>query len=89
MARSAGDKRRIVELGKRIYQEKLRDEAERSHMGQFVVVDVDSGDYEFGKNDVDAVQKMLERRPDALLYGVRVGEKAAYRFGLGRVGNAP
>ena len=32
-------------------------------------------------DDLDASERLLDRRPEALLYGVRVGEGAAYRIG--------
>jgi hypothetical protein len=59
---------------------------ERDYLGQFVVVDVLSGDYEVAEDDAAACLRILERRPDALLYGIRVGQETAYRFGLGKVG---
>jgi hypothetical protein len=78
-------KEEVVARGKQIYNEKLRASLERDHMGQFAVVDVLSGDYEVGEDDAAASFKMLERRPDALLYGIRVGQETAYRFGGPRI----
>ena len=66
-----------------MYDEKLRAQAERDHRGEFIVVDVYSGDYAFGRNDIDATTSMLAKRPDALVYGVRVGDDVAYRLGAG------
>jgi len=76
--------REIIELGKRIYHDQLKLDAERNHPGEFIVVDVQSGDYEIGKDDAEASHKMLQRRPAAVLYGVRVGDEVAYRFGSAR-----
>jgi hypothetical protein len=78
-------KKQIVEEGKRIYAEKLKATAERDHWGQFLVVDVQSGDFEIAKNDAAASLQILKRRPNAVLYGIRIGDEVAYRFGLGRV----
>ena len=58
-------------------------------MGQFIVVDVHSGGFEIGTDDLDASMRMLARRPDALLYGVRIGDEVAYRFGMRKVSNRP
>jgi hypothetical protein len=78
-------KEEVVSLGKRIYNERLRAEVERDHLGKFIVVDVFSGDFEIGSDDLDASLRMLDRRPDALLYGVRIGDEVAYRFGSRKI----
>jgi hypothetical protein len=78
-------KEEVVALGKQIYNECLRTEAERDHLGQFIVVDVFSGDFEIGSDDLDASLRMLDRRPDSLLYGVRIGDEVAYRFGSRKI----
>lgn len=44
-------------------------------------MDVESGDYEIAEEDLDASERLLQRRPYALLYGLRVGEGAAYHIG--------
>ena len=82
-------KEEVVARGKQIYNEKLRSHAERDHLGQFIVVDVFSGDFEIGVDDLDASLRMLDRRPDALLYGVRIGDEVAYRFGGRKIANQP
>jgi hypothetical protein len=43
-------------------------------------VDVESGDYEVGDDDLQATKRLLGRRPNAVLYGLRVGRNAAYRL---------
>jgi len=77
-------KYQIVEHGQRIYDEHLRSQMERDHMGKFLVVDVLTGDFELGDEDIDASLRILQRRPEALLFGLRIGEEAAYRFGAVR-----
>ena len=72
----------IVARGKRIYDETLRDAAERDHAGEFVTIDVLSGDYHIAPTDSEAALELLKRRPDAVLYGVRIGDTVAYRFGF-------
>lgn len=77
----------IARRGRQIYERGIRPEVEREHRGRFLVLDVGSGDYEIAADDLDASERLLERRPDALLYGLRIGEGAAYRIG-GRFGPA-
>ena len=45
-----------------------------------VVIDVLSGDYEVGEDDLTATLSLFERRPDALTWGERIGYPAAYRI---------
>ena len=77
----------IVALGKRLYDEGVRAKVEADHRGRFVVVDVESGDFQIEDDDAAASQAILARRPDAVLYGVRIGEDVAYCVGLGSTGN--
>jgi hypothetical protein len=70
----------IARRGREVYEREVRHEAEPAHRGRFLVLDVGSGDYEIS-DDLDASERLLERRPDALLYGLRIGERAAYRIG--------
>ena len=46
--------------------------------GSFVVIDVESGDYEVADGDAVATRRLLTRRPEAVTYAVRVGYRAAY-----------
>ncbi len=71
----------IARRGREVYEHEVRREVEREHRGRFLVLDVESGDYEIADDDLDASERLLERRPDALLYGLRIGEGAAYRIG--------
>jgi hypothetical protein len=71
----------IARRGREVYEREIRREVEPEHRGRFLVLDVESGDYEIADDDLDASERLLERRPDALLYGLRIGEGAAYRIG--------
>lgn len=77
-------KHEIVALGKQIYSERLKSELERDHLGKFVAIDVLTGEFEIAEEDLDASLRMLERRPGAQLFGIRIGQAAAYRFGIVR-----
>ena len=71
----------IVRLGREIYEREVRAQVEVSHDGEFVVVDVTSGDWEVDEDDVSASERVLARNSDAVLYFARVGRRAAYRLG--------
>ena len=58
--------------------EQIRGELEETHKGKVVVIDVSSGDYEIGDDDLDATMRLFERRPNAITWGERVGYPAMY-----------
>ncbi len=67
----------ISRLGKEIYA-RIREEMEANEWGRMVVIDVNSGDYEVADDDLTALLRLIERRPDAMTWGERVGYRAAY-----------
>ena len=69
----------IVPKGKAIY-EGLRAQLEQADWGKFAVIDVYSGDYEVDTRDAEATGRLLSRRPDAMTYGIRIGDTVAVRF---------
>ena len=82
------DKEAICREGQRIYDETLRSQVEGPFRGKFLVIDVLTRDYEIGDDDLEASTHMMARNPNAILYGVRIGSPAAYRFGM-RIKDVP
>ena len=70
-------------LGDEIYERDIRSQVEGSCHGRIVAIDVDSGDYAIGDMAVTAAERLRERRPDADIWGVRVGYRGLCRFGGG------
>lgn len=68
----------ITALGESIYKEQIQDRIGSVEKGTFVVIDVETGDYEIDARDASATRRLLKRRPNAVTYGVRVGHRAAY-----------
>lgn len=71
----------VAKRGEAIYQEQIKPLVDPVHFGKFLVIDVETGDYEIGKRMIVASKKLRERHPEAITYGVRVGFLAAYRMG--------
>ena len=69
--------------GEAIYREKIRRLVEPQEHGKFVVIDIETGDYEIDTEDITATLRLLEIHPDAVTYAVRVGFRAAYSTGGG------
>lgn len=76
----SGEEIDIAAVGKAMYEE-IRSELEATQKGKVVIIDVKSGDYEIGDNDLEATLRMFDRRPNALTWGERIGYPAMYTFG--------
>jgi len=71
----------VAVRGERIYEQRIRDRVEPGEKGEFVVIDVETGDYEIDQSDLTATKRVLARRPDAILYSIRIGSPTAYKLG--------
>ena len=68
-------------LGEEIYERDIRPQVEEIHHGKVVAIDVDSGDYTIDDTAVAAAERLLELRPDADAWAVRVGYRTLRSFG--------
>jgi hypothetical protein len=71
----------VVQRGEELYQRNLRDQVEDAHKGEFLVLDIETGDYEIDTDEVAAVKRAVARRPDGVRYIKRIGHSAAHRLG--------
>ena len=71
----------LASLGQSIYEQRIRSRVEDSEQGNFVVIDVESGDYETDPDDASATARLMSRHPSGVTYAVRVGHPATYRMG--------
>ncbi len=72
----------VVARGKEIYQQQIQDKVEPVHNGKFLSVDIETGDYEIGTDDLSPSMQLLNKRPDAVIYSLRIGFQAAHRMGF-------
>lgn len=70
----------IAVRGEALYREGIQQLVGTVKKGSFVVIDVESDDYEVDVSDAAATRRLLDRRPDAVTYAVQVGNRAAYRY---------
>lgn len=68
-------------LGDEIYERDIRRLVEAEHHGEFVAIDVDSGEYVVAAGILPASEGLLAQRPDADVWLVRVGYRALHHFG--------
>ncbi len=74
-------KEEFAALAKEIYYRDIRPQVIEKHRGKFLVLDVESGDYEVDVEHLEAAQRLMARRPNGRRFGFRIGYKAAYSFG--------
>lgn len=68
----------VKEIGKAIYDQKIKDDLGPEFKGKVVAIDIYSGDYEIGDDDLEATDRLMERRPDAYMWMERVGYPAVH-----------
>jgi hypothetical protein len=71
----------ISRRGKEFYESRIRSEVEPSHRGEFVVIDVERGDYFIGDSYSKLLLDLWAARPGSQGYVVRVGYPTAGRMG--------
>ncbi len=71
----------VAARGEAIYEQQIRATVEAENRGKFLVVDIETGAYEIDEDDLTATQRALANRPEAVLYGLRIGYSTAYRLG--------
>ena len=76
-------------LGKEIYERDIRHKVEKDHVGEICVIDVESGCWAVGEEEVlpgepDLLEQLRKQRPEAIeIWLERVGYKALRSFGAG------
>ncbi|HUB25679.1 MAG TPA: hypothetical protein VL992_09625 [Tepidisphaeraceae bacterium] len=73
-----------AERGAAIYEERLRQVLEPVHNGKYLVIDVETGEYELDADHLAASDRAAAKRPGAPLYATRVGSRSLGRIG-GRI----
>ena len=71
----------IVERGRMLYEQQIRPHVEREHTGKYLVLDVESGDYEIDRDHLAASDRAAAKRPGAPLFAVRIRYPTVGRIG--------
>jgi len=70
----------IVERGKRYYDAHLRARLEPAHKGEYLVLDIESGDYEVDPSERVAFERARARGPRGVFCILRIGHPTAHRL---------
>jgi len=71
----------IASRGQKLYEQQIRAKVDAEHKGKFLVLDIETGEYEIDANELGAVKRAKTKNSDAVLYILRVGYPTAYRLG--------
>ncbi len=73
-------KEEFAQRGDAIYED-IRHIVEPGNQGKFVAIDIETGAYEVGDDELGASDRLLARVPGAQTWLVRIGSRYVYRFG--------
>lgn len=74
-------KEEFARRGQEIYERDIRSHIEADNCGRFVAIDIETGAYEIDGDDYTATERLLSRQPNAQIWLLRFGHRAAYRVG--------
>src|SRR5438105_1198509 len=63
-------KEQIAARGKAIYEQQIRSHVEPEHTGEYLVINIDTGEYEIDKDKAAVSERAYARYPGAPLYGM-------------------
>ncbi len=74
----------IAARGKDLYEREIRARVEAGNTGKYLVIDIDSGNYEIDEDKLAASDRAHGKHPDGALYAMRIGYRS-----MGRIGFVP
>jgi hypothetical protein len=82
MIRSKLTSEEVAERGEALYRQGIQAEVETNeNIGKMVIIDIETGEYEVDAIGTESARKLHARRPDAALYGIRIGYNVATTLG--------
>lgn len=75
--------------GEEIYEREILPSVRTEDKGKFVVIDIETGDFEIDTDELTASDRLFARNPDAQLWLRRVGFSYTRRFGFHQFKSRP
>lgn len=77
-------KEETARLGDEIYETHIRQEVEADHHGEVVAIDVETGSWAIGEDEMAATNRLLSQQPSGRdIWCLRVGYRSLYSIGGG------
>ena len=64
-----------------IYETQLREKLEKDHKGEIVAIEIASGDFFLGENEIEAYEKAVKKHPGKTFVYKRIGYQATHFVG--------
>lgn len=74
-------KEEFARRGDEIYEREVLPRLAAEDEGKFVLIDIETGDYELDRDEIAASDRLFARRPEAQIWFRQVGSRYARRFG--------
>jgi hypothetical protein len=72
----------VAQRAKHLYESIIREKVEiEENIGKMVIIDIETGDYEFDKTGLQASRNLSKKHPNARLFGIRIGYNIAVSLG--------
>ena len=75
----------VERVGRQLYEEKVREIFERTHLGQVVAIDLKTGDHAVARDELEAIQELQSRNPGMFAWMQLVGKETVLASNLGAV----
>lgn len=72
------DAQTLALKGQQLYEEKLCSELEAQHLGEFVAIEAESGEYFVGQTLDETLRRAEQSYPDKLFHVVRIGRRGVH-----------
>ena len=74
-------KEEFAERGDAIYEREISAQMKEGHLGEYVAIDIETGEHEIAIDELTASDRLLSRVPDAQIWLRRIGFHCVRRFG--------
>lgn len=72
----------IVARGQEIYEKQLKGKLEPQNVGKFLVIDIETGEYEMDEDDLTAALRAYNKNPDGARYEMKIGYATSGTIGV-------
>ena len=87
MTTPATDAEKRLALGKQVYETKIKHLVDPQEYGKFLALDIVTGDYVVNQDLIVAEDELKSRKPEAVIYIVRVGHSVPFRIRSPKIRN--
>ena len=71
----------VSQRGKEIYEREIKSVVEAAHRGDYLVIDIETGDYEIDPAHLAASHRAHAKHPNGVFFAMRIGYPALAKVG--------